>query len=87
LNRVEPSIQPSALISRSSSYGLSNYNKRIVIFTVGGGLLTIFMLIALFFHIKSKLIQKQKKEVGNTFLDIVRDETTSVSIINNETNI
>jgi hypothetical protein len=89
----EPSCEPSFVVTFNntsnslSSRGISNYEKRIVLFTSFGGLILVFMLAALFFHIKSRLMHKQNKEIENTFLDILSDETTAVAIVNNETNI
>lgn len=90
----EPSFEPSSIISlnntisSSSSDGLSNYEKRIVIFTVAGGLLTIFMLITLFFHIKSRLMHnKENKKLDNELLDIINSNVTELVINENESNI
>ncbi len=92
----EPSYEPTFVITMNNtssgfSYsGLTNYERRIVIFTSLGGLILVFMLIILFFHIKSRLMNKQNKEnkeIDNRFLDILSDETTAVAIVNNETNV
>jgi hypothetical protein len=97
ITTIEPSFEPSyeptfviTMINTSINVlnnGLTNYEKRIVIFTSLGGLILVFMLVALFFHIKSRIIHKQNKELENTYLDILSEETTAVSIINNQTTV
>jgi hypothetical protein len=93
ITTIEPSFEPTFIITLNntssdlSNSGLTNYEKRIVIFTSLGGVILLFMLVALFFHIKSRLMHKQNKELDNRFLDILSEETTAVSIINHETNV
>lgn len=90
----EPSFEPSSItslnntISSLSSDGLSNYEKRIVIFTVAGGLLTVFMFIALFFHIKSRIMRNEEnKKLDNELLDIINSNVTELVVDKNESNI
>jgi hypothetical protein len=97
ITTIEPSFEPSygptfSITTNNTSSGfsysgLTNYEKRIVIFTSLGGLMLVFMLITLFFHIKSRLMHTQNKEVNNRFIDILSEDTTAVAIVSNETNV
>lgn len=91
---IEPSIESSYLVTLNNTSikladsGLTNYEKRIVIFTVAGSLILIFMLIALFLHIKSRLIKnKRENKQENKFYDLLTDNTTELIVYNNESNI
>jgi hypothetical protein len=98
ITTIEPSFEPTreptfviTMNNTSSGFsysGLTNYEKRIVIFTSLGGLMLVFMLIALFFHIKSRIMHnEQNKKVDNELLDIMNNKVTELVINENESNI
>jgi hypothetical protein len=91
----KPSYEPTYMITMNNTFSslsnneIINYEKKfIIIFTTFGGLILVFMLIILFFHIKSRLIyEKEKEDIQNNYLDILQDSTNAVSIVNNDTQV
>jgi hypothetical protein len=94
LTTIEPTFEPTTVVTITNQSDslknneLTNYEKRIVIFTSLGGLMILFMLVALFFHIKSRLLRaEQNKKLDNELLDIINSNVTELVINEKESNI
>jgi hypothetical protein len=91
---IEPTFEPTFIITKNntssslSNNELTNYEKTIILFTATGGLIVVFMLIALCFHIKSRLMLAEKnKKLDNELLDIINSNMTELVINEIESSI
>ncbi len=89
----EPTFEPSYVIrinntsSNLSNDSLTNNEKIIIMFTLAGALVTVFILISLFFHIKSKTMRDKKKQLEIELLDSINDNKFIIVTDNNEINV
>lgn len=87
----EPSFEPSIMpyfnntITKSSYDSLNNDEKRIIIFSLLGFMISLFMGIAIFFHLKSKYINKTNINKEEKIIsDLLSDDISVIIVEKNE---